>query len=115
MEPNVEKLALGACTRNDVRMAKKSRSDELSNADSPGSGFTELSEPGRDVGAVLKSFAALGLIALFTVFAVQNADSVDVKFLAWDFSIPLIFLLLASVAIGIAVFELGSFLRKRRA
>lgn len=95
-------------------MARTPRTDERSDADPSGPGFTELAEPGRDLGAVLKSFAALGLIGLFTVFALQNSESVDVKFLVWDFSIRLIFLLIASVAIGIAVFELGSFLRKRR-
>ena len=80
---------------------------------------TTISEPANqidkvDKSAVAKLLVAALLVAAFVVFVAQNAASVDVDFLAWSFSIPQIALMILSAAIGIAVWELGGFLRRRR-
>lgn len=49
------------------------------------------------------------------ILAAQNTDAVTVSFLAWEFSTPLIVIILGSVLIGIALDELfGLVHRKRR-
>ncbi|HUP17011.1 MAG TPA: LapA family protein [Acidimicrobiia bacterium] len=49
------------------------------------------------------------------VLAAQNTDTVTISFLAWDFSTPLIVLILGALLIGIVLDELlGLVYRKRR-
>lgn len=58
------------------------------------------------VGAVL-------VLAAFVVFAWQNSSSIDVEFLAFSFGVPLFVLMILSAFVGIAVWELVGFLRRR--
>ena len=67
-----------------------------------------------DKSAIAKLVMATVLVAAFVVFAAQNAASVDVDFLTWSFSIRRIVLMVVSAAFGIAVWELGGFLWRRR-
>lgn len=71
---------------------------------------------GVDKSATAKLVAAVALAVAFTVFAVQNTDSIDVDFLAWSFSTPTIVLMVACVVIGMVIQGLAGFLwrRKRR-
>lgn len=55
-----------------------------------------------------------GLAVLFFLFAVQNARSVEVSFLFWDFRLRLIILMLLCAAAGAGVWELIRYLRRRR-
>ena len=54
------------------------------------------------------------LLLLFGVFAVQNAASVSVEFLGWEFQMRRIISMLLSAAIGVAVWELAGLTRRRR-
>ena len=64
-------------------------------------GHEEKVSTPTDRRAVVLSFLALGLIALFTVFALQNSDTVEVEALAWTFSMSKILLMLFSALVGI--------------
>ncbi len=80
------------------------------------SGTTQSEEPsgGKERAAVVKLAVAGVLAVLFIVFIVQNADSVDVSFLAWSFGVRQFVLILASAIIGIAIWELATLMRRRR-
>ena len=70
---------------------------------------------GLNKGAVAKFGSGAALSAVFVIFAVQNAATVDVEFLAWNFSMRRILLILCSAAFGILVWELTRvFWRRRR-
>jgi len=98
-------------------MAKKKSTDDMGFDSSDYTGadgeMMPASSP-RNTGDIVKSFLALALIAVFTIFAVQNTESARVEFLAWEFSLSLILLILLSAAVGFAVAALGSFVRRRR-
>lgn len=68
---------------------------------------------GSDKSAVAKLVAAGILATVFVVFAIQNSASVEVDFLAWSFSIPQILLIVLSAVVGVVIWELGGFLRRR--
>ncbi len=62
-------------------------------------------------GLIIGLILALAMIIL----AAQNTDTVNISFLAWDFSTPLIVLILGSLLIGIVLDELfGLVYRKGR-
>jgi uncharacterized integral membrane protein len=62
-------------------------------------------------GLIVGVMLALAVIIL----AAQNTDTVTISFLAWDFSTPLIVLILGALLIGVVVDELlGVVYRKRR-
>jgi uncharacterized integral membrane protein len=62
-------------------------------------------------GLIVGVMLALGVIIL----AAQNTDTVTIFFLAWDFSTPLIVLILGALLIGVVLDELlGVVYRKRR-
>ena len=48
----------------------------------------------------MKAVAALVLIAVIAIFAIQNATTVDVTFLFWSLSIPRVLLIVALLAAG---------------
>ncbi len=48
----------------------------------------------------IKAVIALVLIGLVAIFAIQNATTVDVKFLLWSLSIPRALLVVALLAVG---------------
>lgn len=68
---------------------------------------------GPNVKALAKIAAGGSLVAVFVIFAAQNAGSVDVEFLAWNFTIRLILLMVASAVAGVAVWQLAGFLWRR--
>ena len=62
-------------------------------------------------GLIFGVILALAVIIL----AAQNTDTVTISFLAWEFSTPLIVLILGALLIGVIVDELlGVVYRKRR-
>lgn len=48
----------------------------------------------------MKAIVSLILVALAAIFTIQNATSVDVKFLIWSLSIPRVLLVVALLAVG---------------
>jgi uncharacterized integral membrane protein len=55
------------------------------------------------------------LAVAVVILAAQNTGTIDVSFLGWDFSTPLIVLVLGALLIGVVVDELfGLVYRKRR-
>ena len=71
-------------------------------------------ERGRDGAAVAKLVAASVLLLLFIVFALQNAASINVEFLVWEFQMRRIILIVLSATIGITVWEFARLLLRRR-
>jgi uncharacterized integral membrane protein len=62
-------------------------------------------------GLIIGVVLAIGVLIL----AAQNTDSITVTFMAWDFSTPLIVLILGAILIGVVFAELfGLFYRTRR-
>ncbi len=55
------------------------------------------------------------LALVFIILAAQNTGTITVSFLGWDFSTPLIVLILGALLVGVVVTELfGLVYRKRR-
>lgn len=73
-----------------------------------------LPEPVKTRPAVAKTLIAAMLAVLFFGFLVANSDDVDVEFLWWKESLPLWLILMMSALAGIVIWELGSYLRRRR-
>ncbi len=72
-------------------------------------------QPSRpDYRRVLRGSLAAVLIAIFAIFAVQNAEPVDLELLWWNFETRRIVLLLGAAVFGVAVWELVGFLWRRR-
>ena len=67
-----------------------------------------------DVRWLLRMGAIVILIGAFATFAMQNSETVDVEFLWWSFGAPQIVLLIGSAVVGIAIWELGGFVRRRK-
>lgn len=67
-----------------------------------------------DLRWLLRMSAIVILVGIFAAFALQNSETVEVEFLWWSFETAQIFLLIGSALIGIAVWELGSFVLRRR-
>ena len=56
--------------------------------------------------------AAIGAL-LFCIFVLQNARSVRVSFLFWDFNMRLIILMMLCAVAGAGIWELGKYLKRR--
>lgn len=67
-----------------------------------------------DVRWLLRMGGIVLLIGVFVAFALQNSETVEVEFLWWSFETARIILLIGSAVVGIVVWELGSFVRRRR-
>ena len=67
-----------------------------------------------DVRWLLRMGSIVLLIGVFVAFALQNSEAVEVEFLWWSFETPQIILLIGSAVVGIAVWELGGLVRRRR-
>ena len=63
---------------------------------------------------LLRATPMVVLLALFIVFAVQNAKPVQLEFLGWEFESRRIVLLVGAAVFGVAVWELFRFVRNRR-
>ncbi|MFQ5555298.1 MAG: lipopolysaccharide assembly protein LapA domain-containing protein [Acidimicrobiia bacterium] len=81
---------------------------------------SDRTEPGGsgghevDVGWLIRATPLALVLALFIVFAIQNAEPVDLEFLNWTFSMRRIFLLVGAAVAGVIVWELGGFFVRRR-
>lgn len=58
--------------------------------------------------------AALVLFGLIVLFALQNTESVDVNFLFWDFGIPLIVVIVATMAVSVVFGDMLDWWWRRR-
>ena len=67
-----------------------------------------------DVRWLLRMGGIVVLIGVFVAFALQNSETVEVEFLWWSFEASRIILLIGSAVVGIAVWELGGFVLRRR-
>ena len=67
-----------------------------------------------DVRWLLRMGGIVLLIGVFVAFALQNSETVEVEFLWWSFETSRIILLIGSAVVGIVVWELASFVRRRR-
>ncbi len=75
---------------------------------------TQRPDDGMSSATIAKLVAIGILVLLFVVFAIQNAASVTVEFLAWEFQMRRIILMVLSAAIGIAIWELAGLTWRRR-
>ena len=48
----------------------------------------------------IKSITILFLVLMVAVFAIQNSEIIEVKFLVWSFSTPRVLLILSMIFIG---------------
>jgi uncharacterized integral membrane protein len=70
--------------------------------------------PGRlRPATTAKLVGAVFVVVAFAVFAWQNSTSIDVEFLVFSFGIPIFVLMVLSAFVGIALWELVGFLRRR--
>ena len=75
---------------------------------------TSESKRTLDLRWLLRMSAIAILVGVFVAFGLQNSETVEVEFLWWSFETARIFLLIGSALVGIAVWELGSFILRRR-
>lgn len=80
----------------------------------PGSGTADGQSKGIDVAWLLRSTPAALLLASFIVFAVQNAERVDIEFLGWTFATRRIVVLVAAAIVGAVIWELGKAIVRRK-
>ena len=74
----------------------------------------KTSERTPDLRWLLRMSAIAILLGVFVAFGLQNSETVEVEFLWWSFETARIFLLIGSAGVGIAVWELGAFILRRR-
>lgn len=58
--------------------------------------------------------AALVIVALIVVFAVQNTQDVELRFLAWSWQLPLVIVILVAVVVSILLDQILSGIVRRR-
>lgn len=57
----------------------------------------------------------LFLVVLIVIFAIQNTQDVELRFLAWSWSLPLVVVILIAVVISVVIDEvLGGLIKRRR-
>ncbi len=76
-------------------------------------GSAESESSGLGSRAISRGLATLLLIAFATTFALQNSETVEVTFLAWDFSMSKILLMIVSAVVGVLLWLLISRLIRR--
>lgn len=76
-------------------------------------GQAEAVSSGLGSRAIARGLATLLLIAFAVTFALQNSETVEVTFLAWDFSMSKILLMIVSAVVGVMLWWLLSRLMKR--
>lgn len=82
-------------------------------AGAPGKGTTLVAVGG---GIAWRLIVFLLFALVLVVFAVQNTDPVDLRFLGWSWSVPLAIVLIGVIAVTVLLDELfGFFWRRRRA
>ena len=73
-----------------------------------------LPEPVKTRPAVAKTLVAAMLLVLFVGFLLANSEDVNVEFLWWSGDAPLWLVLVISALVGIVIWELAAYLRRRR-
>ena len=73
-----------------------------------------LPKPVKTRPAVVKTLIAAMLAVVFLGFLLENLEDVTVELLFWEATLPLWLLLVASAFIGVLIWELASYLRRRR-
>ncbi len=58
--------------------------------------------------------SALAVFGIIVIFALQNTESVDVNFLFWDFGIPLIVVITATMVLSVVFGDMIDWWWKRR-
>lgn len=76
-------------------------------------GSVEAGSSGLGSRAIARGIATLLLIAFAVTFALQNSETVEVSFLAWDFSMSKILLMIVSAVVGVVLWWLLSRLLRR--
>ena len=75
-------------------------------------------EPGRKPGGTFafpwRLVSALAVFGIIVVFALQNTQSVDVNFLFWEFGIPLIVVITATMVLSVIFGDMIDWWWKRR-
>lgn len=74
----------------------------------------EPAKPKRDIAFPWRLVLALTVFGLIVVFALQNTDSVDVNFLVWEFGIPLIVVITATMVLSVVFGDLIDWWWRRR-
>lgn len=67
-----------------------------------------------DLRWLLRMTIIVLLLGAFATFVLQNTESVDVRFLWWDFQASLIILLVGAALVGMLVWGLTGFISRRR-
>lgn len=78
------------------------------------SSIPKLPEPVKTRPAVVKTLIAAMIAVLFVGFLLQNSDDTSVEFLWWEGSLPRWLILVVAAVTGVVVWELASYLRRRR-
>jgi uncharacterized integral membrane protein len=71
-------------------------------------------KPGRTITIPWRLVSALAVFGLIVIFALQNTDSTDVDFLFWDFSIPLIVVITATMVLSVVFGDMIDWWWRRR-
>lgn len=71
-------------------------------------------KPKRDIAFPWRLALALAVFGLIVLFAFQNTDSVDVNFLFWDFGIPLIVVITATMVLSVIFGDMIDWWWRRR-
>jgi uncharacterized integral membrane protein len=75
-------------------------------------------EPGRKprggIAFPWRLVSALAVFGIIVIFALQNTQSVDVNFLFWDFGIPLIVVITATMVLSVIFGDMIDWWWKRR-
>ncbi len=79
-----------------------------------GSGHPSGRAPAPGIAFPWRLVAALVLFGLIVLFALQNTESVDVNFLFWDFGIPLIVVIVATMAVSVVFGDMIDWWWRRR-
>ncbi|HJR92380.1 MAG TPA: lipopolysaccharide assembly protein LapA domain-containing protein [Acidimicrobiia bacterium] len=77
----------------------------------------EPSRPSVDAGVEIPWRVTLFLLLaiLVVVFAVQNTQSVELRFLGWSWELPLVIIILGTVVVSVLLDEvLGGIIKRRR-
>jgi len=71
-------------------------------------------KPGRHIAFPWRLVSALAVFGIIVIFALQNTQSVDVNFLFWDFGIPLIVVITATMVLSVIFGDMIDWWWRRR-
>jgi len=79
-----------------------------------GTGFPGVPQPKAHIAFPWRLVSALTVFGLIVIFALQNTDSARVNFLFWDFEIPLIVVITATMVLSVIFGDMIDWWWKRR-